>query len=148
MYFLYNFFILLYKMPRAPSNINDISLFESVKQEAIEKFERYPSIYASSWITREYKKRGGTYKDQKINTKEQTMFNIKGQNRWYAESWIQVIPYIRENKVIQCGASNKHTKACRPLYRITEQTPITINELIELHGTEKILKLATQKIKI
>lgn len=37
-------------------------LYKRVKAEAKRKFDRYPSAYASSWIVREYKKRGGGYK--------------------------------------------------------------------------------------
>lgn len=37
-------------------------LYKRVKQEAKKKFDRFPSAYASSWIVKEYKKRGGKYK--------------------------------------------------------------------------------------
>lgn len=37
------------------------ALYSRVKSEAKSKFDRYPSAYASSWIVREYKKRGGKY---------------------------------------------------------------------------------------
>lgn len=37
-------------------------LYSRVKAEAKKKFDRYPSAYASSWIVREYKSRGGGYK--------------------------------------------------------------------------------------
>jgi len=36
-------------------------LYKSVKDAAKRKFDDYPSAYASSWIVREYKKRGGKY---------------------------------------------------------------------------------------
>ena len=38
------------------------SLYAKVKAEAKRKFKVWPSAYASGWLTREYKKRGGTYK--------------------------------------------------------------------------------------
>ena len=38
------------------------ALYNSVKSEAKRKFDVYPSAYASAWIVRTYKKRGGTYK--------------------------------------------------------------------------------------
>jgi len=37
-------------------------LYKKVKSDAKRKFEAdYPSAYASAWIVREYKKRGGKY---------------------------------------------------------------------------------------
>ena len=37
------------------------ALYSRVKAEAKRKFDVWPSAYASAWLTREYKKRGGTY---------------------------------------------------------------------------------------
>ena len=38
-------------------------LYARIKQEAKAKFkDDYPSAYASAWIVKEYKKRGGSYK--------------------------------------------------------------------------------------
>ena len=37
-------------------------LYARVKAEAKRKFDRYPSAYASSWIVKTYKKRGGGYR--------------------------------------------------------------------------------------
>jgi len=37
------------------------ALYSKVKSEAKKKFKAYPSAYASAWIVRTYKKRGGTY---------------------------------------------------------------------------------------
>ena len=36
-------------------------LYARVKNEAKKKFKSWPSAYASAWLVREYKKRGGTY---------------------------------------------------------------------------------------
>jgi hypothetical protein len=40
---------------------NNKALYARVKAEAKRKFDVWPSAYASAWLTREYKKRGGTY---------------------------------------------------------------------------------------
>lgn len=40
---------------------NNSELYSRVKSEAKSKFRVFPSAYASAWIVREYKKRGGTY---------------------------------------------------------------------------------------
>ena len=37
------------------------ALYARVKAEAKRKFKVWPSAYASGWLTREYKRRGGTY---------------------------------------------------------------------------------------
>lgn len=37
------------------------ALYARVKAEAKRKFDVWPSAYASGWLTKEYKKRGGTY---------------------------------------------------------------------------------------
>ena len=36
-------------------------LYARIKSEAKAKFDRYPSAYASSWIVKTYKDRGGRY---------------------------------------------------------------------------------------
>lgn len=109
-------------------------LHERVKAMARKKFKRYPSAYASSWITREYKKRGGKFSKRTGKL-----------NRWYAEKWIQVIPYLRDNKQVECGKDPGGTKACRPLKRISKKTPITIKELLKIYKKEELLKLAKKK---
>ena len=37
------------------------ALYSRVKTAAKKKFKSFPSAYASAWIVREYKKKGGTY---------------------------------------------------------------------------------------
>ena len=38
------------------------SLYARVKAEAKRKFDVYPSAYATGWLVRTYKKRGGKYR--------------------------------------------------------------------------------------
>lgn len=40
----------------------DSKLYARIKHEAKKKFRVFPSAYASAWIVKEYKKRGGKYK--------------------------------------------------------------------------------------
>lgn len=47
---------------RAKNIPTDKALYARVKAEAKRKFARFPSAYASGWIVREYKKRGGKYR--------------------------------------------------------------------------------------
>ena len=46
----------------APSNPK---LYARVVQAAKDKFDVYPSAVANSWVVKEYKRRGGTYKSEK-----------------------------------------------------------------------------------
>jgi len=52
------------KMPKAKSKSpkpSNPALYSRVKAEAKKKFDVWPSAYASAWLTKEYKKRGGKY---------------------------------------------------------------------------------------
>jgi|TARA_B100000242_G_scaffold287429_1_gene254259 hypothetical protein len=48
---------------------NAPKLFAQVKAEAKRKFKVYPSVYAKAWIVKEYKKRGGTFAGQNLDTR-------------------------------------------------------------------------------
>jgi len=47
-------------MAKSPTPTNK-KLYAQVKSQAKKKFDVWPSAYASAWLTREYKKRGGKY---------------------------------------------------------------------------------------
>ena len=115
-------------------------LYNSVKEKAKRKFEHYPSLYASSWIVRQYKKEGGTYSGKKPS-------KTTGISRWYTEQWVQVEIYLKNGKQVECGSSETKTKACRPLKRVDSKTPMTIPELLKIHTKETLIKLARQKQK-
>jgi len=48
------------KKKSSPTPTNKV-LYNKVKAEAKRKFDVWPSAYASGWLTKEYKKRGGKY---------------------------------------------------------------------------------------
>ena len=131
-------------METVPENVVNKTLYKKVKKEAKAKFDRYPSLYASSWITREYKKRGGKYNTTKTDNKNKKE-KLSGQKLWYKEKWIQIVPYLEKNKIVDCGDSKKYTKACRPLVKVNDKTPPTIGEIVNKYGKEKVLKLAKKK---
>ena len=114
-------------------------LYDKVVNDAKKKFKRFPSLYASSWITSEYVKRGGKYNIGKSSDSN------SGQKRWFKEKWVQIVPYLTSGKVIECGAKNKDPKACRPLKRVTKDTPPTMGEIVRKYGKENVLKLARKK---
>ena len=102
------------------------TLYNRVKKEAKEKFKVWPSAYASAWLVREYKRRGGTYSGSKPN-------KTSGLKRWFEEEWIDV---CKLPKHVNCGrpATNlsswkKKYPYCRPSRRVSKQTPKTASEL-------------------
>jgi hypothetical protein len=50
----------------APKPTNP-KLYAKVKSEAKKKFKVWPSAYASAWLTKTYKARGGKYSGSKSN---------------------------------------------------------------------------------
>jgi hypothetical protein len=65
--------------PLSPTNK---TLYEKVKKEASRKFKSPTGVYRSSWIVREYKKRGGRYKGSRPKS--------SGLKRWYKEKWVDL----------------------------------------------------------
>lgn len=49
------------KAKKSGANPTNKALYNRVKSEAKKKFDVWPSAYASAWLTKEYKKRGGKY---------------------------------------------------------------------------------------
>lgn len=72
---------------------------------------------------------------------------VSGQRRWFQEKWISVKPYILENKIVKCGdrEDNEDFPACRPLVRISKDTPITIKEVLKKSSKEGILREIRKK---
>ena len=50
------------KKSTIPKNVVNKDLYARVKSVAKRKFKVFPSAYASAWLVREYKKRGGKYR--------------------------------------------------------------------------------------
>lgn len=110
--------------------------YKKAYDEANRVYGKKSSIYRSSFIVQKYQEYGGVY-DKKRNEKNEEL------TRWYKEKWISVIPYLEENKIVKCGVGNN--EGCRPLKRINSSTPITINELLQIHSKKDILKIAYLK---
>lgn len=110
-------------------------LYDEVKAEADKKYKRH-SLYKSAWVSKTYQERGGKYRGKKTN----------GISQWMKEEWVQVEPYITQNKKIKCGVGDKG-KACRPSKRVNSKTPMTIQEVMKKHSKKDILKVVKQKQK-
>ena len=114
-------------------------MYKKAIEIANDKYGEKSSIYRSSYIVKMYKELGGIINDK---------LKKSGLNRWFTEEWIQVSPYLEKGQKIECGGkrvSDRKGKSCRPLIRITEKTPITIPELLELHSKKDIIKVAKEK---
>lgn len=116
-------------MPTTPKNK---TLYNKVKALANKKFKSPTGVYRSSWIVKEYKKRGGTYSSAKPKK------STTGLKRWYKEKWVDLNRPIRSKKSGKitgykpCGRKSARSgkyPACRPSKRITRKTPKTYKEL-------------------
>lgn len=105
-----------------PSNM---ALYNKVKAQAKRKFKKWPSAYASGWLVKEYKRRGGKYAGKKSMS--------SGLTRWFAEKWINV---CKLPKRVACGRPKTSLSEwkrkypyCRPSRRVNKSTPKTAREL-------------------
>lgn len=119
------------------------SLYKYVKRLADKKFLSKTGVYKSSWIVREYKKRGGKYSGTKKSS--------SGLKRWYKEKWIDLNRPMRNSKgkIIgykSCGRSTSKQRypLCRPSKKITSKTPRVYKSL----SKSAILKAKKQKSKL
>ena len=100
------------------------SLYARVKAEAKKKFKKWPSAYASGWLVKEYKRRGGTYKGKKTTD---------GLSRWFKEKWINVCKLPRKvpcgRPKIKLSSWKKQYPYCRPSRKINKSTPVIASSL-------------------
>lgn len=118
----------------------DKELYKQVKKRA-DKIYKTHGLYKSAWIQKEYKRLGGKYYDEKPGA-------TKGLQRWLkGEKWIELEPYLKDGTIVLCGSGGIPGKACRPLKRVNSKTPITVPELIRIHGKDGLKKLVRKKQK-
>ena len=124
-------------MPNIPI---DKTLYSKIKSEAKSKFAVWPSAYASGWLVKEYKRRGGQYKISRVNNSRKSRKSPKsrkqkndGLSRWFLEKWIDVCQLPR---IVPCGRKRSRMSKrkrqypyCRPLYKINSKSPITARSL-------------------
>lgn len=106
------------------------SLYAKVKAEAKRKFHTYPSIYANSWLVREYKKRGGKYRCT-------TSGGSSGLRKWYKEKWVDLSRPLPGGGWAQCGRGKVDPKRwrekypkCRPLSAAKRMTQAQIRSAV------------------
>ena len=111
-----------------PDNVLDPDLYLAVKEEARNKFDVYPSIYANAWLVRTYKKRGGRYA-------ETPQDGEGGLIKWFDEKWVDLArPLYDADGTLTgfepCGRSEATSQRetgdypkCRPLATALKMTP-------------------------
>jgi hypothetical protein len=119
------------------------SLYSRVKSQAKRKFKVWPSAYASSWLVKEYKRRGGKYSGKNPRTsskrrssskkRRSTSFrNSSGIDRWMKEKWINI---CKLPKKVSCGRKKlskswkKNYPVCRPSIRVNSSTPTLASQV-------------------
>jgi hypothetical protein len=105
--------------------VNDKNLYAKVKSMADEIYKK-PSAYKSGYIVQEYKRRGGTYTDDK---------QPKELKQWFQAKWMDINPNKTETSY----------PVFRPTVRVNKKTPLTVKEINPKQLKEQI-KLK-QKIK-
>lgn len=108
----------------SPTPLNK-PLYNRVVREAKQRFKVWPSAYASGWVVKTYKARGGKY------AKPTTRSIQNGLDRWFREQWIDI---CQLPDIVPCGRDTSRGQSttypyCRPLYRINQNTPTTVFEL-------------------
>jgi len=143
-------------------------LYEKVKAEAKKKFNVWPSAYASGWLVKTYKARGGTYKEQEEERSVKTAkkqverpANKQSQKplaRWYDEKWVDVCRYLETGKLTPCGRHSARQSAspsekypyCRPSIRISDNTPKTLDEIsrVELQRRCRLKRVGKSDVRV
>ena len=127
-------------------------LYAKVKAEAKRKFDVWPSAYASSWLVKEYKRRGGKYKGSRSRKRKSKSRSRKssGLSRWHQEKWIDV---CQLPKKVPCGRRKSSTRRypyCRPSVRVNSKTPKTYKEFTKAELKKRCSrkrKSPSQKVK-
>lgn len=114
----------------------DKDLYKKAKSIADKTFKEKTSAYKSMFIVKKYQDMGGKFSGKKS----------RDLGKWREEKWIQVVPFLEKGKVIECG-SGADKKSCRPTLKKYKTTPITIKELIDIHGKQKLVTFAKRKKK-
>lgn len=110
----------------------DQDLYAAVVAEAKRKFDVWPSAYASGWVVKTYKARGGRYAGGDKKTRS-------GLTKWFGESWVDLSRPIREDGEVvgyePCGRKKSGDPAdypkCRPAREAMRMTPAEVRDAIK-----------------
>uniref|UniRef100_A0A6C0F921 DUF5872 domain-containing protein n=1 Tax=viral metagenome TaxID=1070528 RepID=A0A6C0F921_9ZZZZ len=128
----------------------DKILYEKIKTRIKKKVSRWPSAYASGQLVQAYKKEFAKKYGPKKSPYASSQ--TKGLERWFKEKWVNICKPKKNGKYVSCGRKNISTKSqypyCRPSKRISKETPMTVDELINKYGKDFIKKQCSKKQKI
>lgn len=122
---------------------------DKYKEMAKRVYDRH-SAYSSMYALRLALEQDDDFKKKYLRYR-QTLSGKEGLRRWIKEDWIQVPPYLEKGEVIACGRETEDDgikiPACRPLRRISKDTPVTINEILKKSSKKEILEEIQKKEK-
>ena len=122
-------------MIKIPDNVKNPAIYKKARKIADETYER-AGAYKNMFLVKKYKELGGSYKGQKTNR----------LLRWRNEKWVSVADYL-DGKSVVCGDDKIGNNVCRPTLKIDSKTPITIQEVIKIHGKKKVKEIVNKKLK-
>jgi hypothetical protein len=124
----------------------DQQLYDEVKELVKSRVKVWPSAYASGQLVKEYKKifseiygpdiSAYLASDGASNNKNSRSSGKSGNSmlsRWFDEVWVNVCEKDEYGNYMPCGRISSNLEKgsypyCRPLYRISENTPKTVQE--------------------
>ena len=109
----------------------DPDLYATVVEEAKARFAVWPSAYASGWVVKTYKARGGRYAGQ--GRKEST-----GLTKWFGEEWVDLSRPTADGSYEPCGRKRSDAPfdaaqypKCRPLKEALRMSPDEVKDAIK-----------------
>lgn len=123
-------------MSRASRRPLDPDLYDAVVAEAKSRFDVWPSAYASGWVVKTYKERGGRYAGGAGGDKK----TRSGLTKWFGESWVDLSRPIHDEDgelvgYEPCGRKKSDDPAaypkCRPLAEAMRMTPEEVKDAIK-----------------
>lgn len=118
----------------------DSKAYAASKRRVNKIYGTTSSAYRSMAIVRDYKRHGGKYTGDRPSVRNRP----SGVTKWLREQWIVVSDFLR-GKVTPCGSTKRRSHACRPSTRVDSTTPVTIQEVLDVHGVRKTKDLASAK---
>jgi len=113
----------------------DPDLYATVVEEAKTRFAVWPSAYASGWVVKTYKERGGRYGggaggDRKART---------GLTKWFGEEWVDLSRPIHKGGELvgyePCGRKKSDDPTdypkCRPIKEAMKMSPSEVKDAIK-----------------
>jgi hypothetical protein len=105
----------------------DSDLYEAVVEEAKTRFAVWPSAYASGWVVKTYKERGGRYAGAR-------RASSTGLTKWFGESWVDLSRPTADGGYEPCGRKRSDDPAdypkCRPLREALRMSPDEVADAV------------------